>query len=143
MKPFKTGVTLSATVLLFYALCTLVWAALPEPFMNFMQALFHGLDFRRLQTSAPLSWWSAGCGLLARTERGRIGTMKSVPQSGSALDIPMVGRSKIGFVGGLDWTTKRGVMNIGEVAKSSGGKSLPCWRERGQANGHAARRGPE
>ncbi|KVL66654.1 DUF5676 family membrane protein [Burkholderia ubonensis] len=58
MKPFKTGVTLSVTVLLFYALCTLVWAALPEPFMNFMQALFHGLDFRRLQTSAPLSWWS-------------------------------------------------------------------------------------
>lgn len=40
MKPFKTGVTLSATVVLFYVLCTLVWMALPEPFMNFMNALF-------------------------------------------------------------------------------------------------------
>ncbi|KAF7961792.1 hypothetical protein AWV80_29310 [Cupriavidus sp. UYMU48A] len=58
MKPFKTGVTLSATILLFYALCTLVWMALPERFMDFVNALFHGLDFRRLQTGAPLSWWA-------------------------------------------------------------------------------------
>ncbi|RQS56635.1 DUF5676 family membrane protein [Burkholderia sp. Bp8984] len=57
MKPFKTGATLSATVVLFYVLCTLVWMALPGPFMNFMNALFHGLDFRRLQTREPLSWW--------------------------------------------------------------------------------------
>ncbi|AOJ88810.1 hypothetical protein WS87_18910 [Burkholderia sp. MSMB0856] len=57
MKPVKTGVTLSATVVLFYVLCTLVWMALPEPFMNFMNMLFHGLDFRRLQTGEPLSWW--------------------------------------------------------------------------------------
>ncbi len=26
--------------------------------MNFMNALFHGLDFRRLQTDQPFSWWS-------------------------------------------------------------------------------------
>ena len=58
MKSFKTGVTLSATVVLFYALCTLVWLAFPEPFMNFMNALFHGLDFRRLRTDQPFSWWS-------------------------------------------------------------------------------------
>jgi len=58
MKPFKTGATLSATVVLFYALCTLVWLALPESFMNFMNALFHGLDFRRLQTDQGFSWWS-------------------------------------------------------------------------------------
>ncbi|KVR15165.1 hypothetical protein WK13_11150 [Burkholderia ubonensis] len=58
MKPFATGVALSATVVLFYALCTLVWIALPEPFMSFVNALFHGLDFRRLQTGASLSWWS-------------------------------------------------------------------------------------
>ncbi len=49
MKPLKTGMTLSATILLFYALCTLVWIALPEPFIDFVNALFHGLDFRRLQ----------------------------------------------------------------------------------------------
>lgn len=58
MKPFKTGLTLSATVVLFYALCTLVWLAIPEPFMDFVSALFHGLDFRRLETGVPLSWWS-------------------------------------------------------------------------------------
>lgn len=55
MKPFKTGVTPSATVVLFYALCTLVWMIAPEPFMN---SLFHGLDFRRLQTGEQVSWWS-------------------------------------------------------------------------------------
>ncbi|WP_434034909.1 DUF5676 family membrane protein [Cupriavidus sp. a3] len=55
MKPYKTGLTLSATIAIFYALCSLVWLAFPEPFMNFMSALFHGLDFRRLQTGHPLS----------------------------------------------------------------------------------------
>lgn len=58
MKPYKTGLTFSATIVIFYALCSLVWLAFPEPFMNFMNALFHGLDFRRLQTGQPLSWWS-------------------------------------------------------------------------------------
>jgi len=58
MKPLKTGVTLSATVVFFYALCTFIWLAFPEPFINFMNVLFHGLDFRRLQTSQPLTWRS-------------------------------------------------------------------------------------
>lgn len=49
MKSVKTGVMFSATVMLFYALCTLVWFVFPEPFVQFMNALFHGLDFRRLQ----------------------------------------------------------------------------------------------
>ncbi|MBP0630708.1 MULTISPECIES: DUF5676 family membrane protein [unclassified Cupriavidus] len=58
MKPFRTGVTLSATILLFYTLCTVVWLVFPEPFMDFVNALFHGLEFRRLRTGEPLSWWS-------------------------------------------------------------------------------------
>lgn len=58
MKPVKTGVTLSATVVLFYTLCALVWLALPESFMDFVNTLFHGLDFRRLQSGHTLSWWS-------------------------------------------------------------------------------------
>lgn len=49
MKPVKTGVTFAVTVMLFYALCALIWFALPEPFMRFMSQLFHGLDFHRLQ----------------------------------------------------------------------------------------------
>jgi len=59
MNPLKAGAALSATVVLFYVLCTAVWLAIPGPFMNFMNALFHGLDFRRIQTSEPWSWWSA------------------------------------------------------------------------------------
>lgn len=57
MKPIKTGIVLSVTIVLFYISCTLVWVALPEPFMNFVNSLFHGLDFRRLQTGEPFSWW--------------------------------------------------------------------------------------
>ncbi|SOY70934.1 DUF5676 family membrane protein [Cupriavidus taiwanensis] len=57
MKPVKTGAALSITVLLFYLLCTLVWISVPETFMGFMNALFHGLDFRRLETGRAFSWW--------------------------------------------------------------------------------------
>lgn len=49
MKSVKTGVAFSVTVMLFYALCALIWFVFPEPFMQFMNALFHGLDFHRLQ----------------------------------------------------------------------------------------------
>ncbi|ODV43992.1 hypothetical protein AWV79_12670 [Cupriavidus sp. UYMMa02A] len=31
---------------------------MPEPFVDFVNALFHGLDFRRLQIGEPLSRWS-------------------------------------------------------------------------------------
>ncbi|MGC5887500.1 DUF5676 family membrane protein [Ralstonia pseudosolanacearum] len=50
MKPLKTGVTFAITVMLFYALCAIVWFTLPEPFMQFMKALFHGIDFSSLQS---------------------------------------------------------------------------------------------
>ncbi|CAH0444081.1 DUF5676 family membrane protein [Ralstonia pseudosolanacearum] len=50
MKPVKTGVTFAITVMLFYALCAIVWFALPKPFMQFMTALFHGIDFGSLQS---------------------------------------------------------------------------------------------
>ncbi|MDC6177091.1 DUF5676 family membrane protein [Ralstonia solanacearum] len=58
MKPFVTGVTLSATVIIFYTLCTLVWLAAPEPFMDFLGMLFHGVDFKKLQTGHALTWWA-------------------------------------------------------------------------------------
>lgn len=57
MNPVKTGIVLSVTVVLFYLLCTLVWISVPETFMGFMNALFHGLDFSRIQTGRALSWW--------------------------------------------------------------------------------------
>ncbi|MBK4734642.1 DUF5676 family membrane protein [Noviherbaspirillum pedocola] len=58
MKPLRTGLALSATVALFYSLCTLVEVALPNQFMNFMNALFHGLDFSKLVSSEPYHWAS-------------------------------------------------------------------------------------
>jgi hypothetical protein len=51
-----TGIALAVTVALFYALCALVWLAAPGPFMDFMNSLFHGIDFKPLLTSAPFSW---------------------------------------------------------------------------------------
>ncbi|CAJ0696305.1 MULTISPECIES: DUF5676 family membrane protein [Ralstonia] len=50
MKPLRTGATFAFTVMLFYALCAMVWYAFPEPFMQFMTALFHGIDFHTLQS---------------------------------------------------------------------------------------------
>jgi hypothetical protein len=58
MKPLRTGLALSVTVAVFYSLCTLVEVIWPEQFMAFMNALFHGLDFRKLATSEPYRWSS-------------------------------------------------------------------------------------
>lgn len=52
----STGIALAVTVAVFYALCTLVWVAAPEPFLGFMNNLFHGMDFSSLLTAAPFSW---------------------------------------------------------------------------------------
>lgn len=46
--PLKTGIALSATVAIFYGLCTLVWAVAPGQFMSFMNSLSHGMDFSAL-----------------------------------------------------------------------------------------------
>lgn len=51
----RTGLAFATTVALFYALCTLVWLAAPGPFMDFMNSLFHGLDFTPLLTTPGYS----------------------------------------------------------------------------------------
>jgi len=48
------GTALSLTVGVGYVLCTLVFWIWPEMAANFMNALFHGLDFRKLQGGAGL-----------------------------------------------------------------------------------------
>lgn len=58
MKPLHTGLALSATMALFCSLCNLVDATWPDQFMKFMNALFHGLDFRKLMTTEPFTWSS-------------------------------------------------------------------------------------
>ena len=47
----RFGTALAATVGIGYAACALVFAVFPEAAANFMNALFHGLDFRMLQST--------------------------------------------------------------------------------------------
>ena len=47
----RTGGAFAATVGIGYTACALAFWAWPELAMNFMNALFHGLDFRKLQVS--------------------------------------------------------------------------------------------
>ena len=62
MKPssaIRTGTALAATVGVGYSACALVFWAWPEMAAAFMNALFHGLDFRKLQGGAtPFSFGS-------------------------------------------------------------------------------------
>ena len=93
MKPINTGIALSVTVMVFYTLCTLAEVLWPAQFMEFMNALFHGLDFRKLSASAPLSWASFGGALfimgawtfVAGTFFGWIHNMLSVNRIRSAV----------------------------------------------------------
>ena len=52
LNPWRTGTALAVTVVLAYALCAAIFALLPDASVTFMNALFHGLDFRKLQPAA-------------------------------------------------------------------------------------------
>ena len=56
VSPWRTGSALAITVGLFYALCTLAWVVAPGPFLNFMNNLFHGMDFSGLVQPYPFAW---------------------------------------------------------------------------------------
>ena len=49
-----TGVALAVTFGIGYGACTLVFWLWPEAAVTFMNGLFHGLDFHRLQSGATL-----------------------------------------------------------------------------------------
>lgn len=50
----NTGAALAATVAIAYAACTLVFWLWPDAAASFMNGLFHGLDFRKLQSGSVL-----------------------------------------------------------------------------------------
>jgi hypothetical protein len=52
----RTGIALAVTVGVFYALCALVWALAPGPFLGFMNNLFHGMDFSSMVQPRPFAW---------------------------------------------------------------------------------------
>ncbi|MDP3607080.1 MAG: DUF5676 family membrane protein [Polaromonas sp.] len=56
MMPLPTGIALAVTVGVFYALCALVWALAPGPFLGFMNNLFHGMDFSNMVRPRPFGW---------------------------------------------------------------------------------------
>lgn len=55
LNPWKFGVVLSLAVGFNYIVCTIIWRVWTEPSIDFLNALFHGLDFHELQTDAPFS----------------------------------------------------------------------------------------
>ncbi len=55
----RTGIALAVTVGVGYAACSLVFWLWPEASAHFMNALFHGLDFRKLQSGAELFHYDA------------------------------------------------------------------------------------
>jgi hypothetical protein len=56
MTPLRTGIALAVTIGVFYSLCTLVWVLAPGPFLNFMNNLFHGMDFTSMVQPRPFAW---------------------------------------------------------------------------------------
>lgn len=52
--PLRTGVAFSITVGVGYAACAAVFWLWPEAAVIFTNALFHGLDFRKLQSGPAL-----------------------------------------------------------------------------------------
>jgi uncharacterized protein DUF5676 len=50
----RSGTAFAATVAVGYALCTLVFWIWPEAAVQWMNGLFHGLDFRKLQGGTAL-----------------------------------------------------------------------------------------
>ena len=56
MMALRTGISLAITVALFYALCTALWVLAPGPLLNFMNNLFHGMDFSPMVQSRPFEW---------------------------------------------------------------------------------------
>ena len=53
-NPLRTGIALSATVGFAYAACSLFFWLWPEAGVTMANALFHGLDFRKLQSGPAL-----------------------------------------------------------------------------------------
>ena len=53
--PWRTGITLAVTLAIMYSGCALAYALMPERGMDFLNALFHGLDFRKLGSPMPFT----------------------------------------------------------------------------------------
>ncbi|ASW03723.1 MULTISPECIES: DUF5676 family membrane protein [Burkholderiaceae] len=56
MKPYwKTGVVLALTLAVGYTVCAVLYAAWPSLGIDFLNAMFHGLDFHKIDTGEPFT----------------------------------------------------------------------------------------
>ena len=87
VNPVRTGKALAVTVGIGYTACTLVFWLWPDAAAYFMNALFHGLDFRKLQSGplpfnfgaflyalVPLMAWAFALGAIYAWVLGRFGS---------------------------------------------------------------------
>jgi len=68
--PWKTGVALALTLATTYSICALLYALWPDAGIDFLNALFHGLDFRKLLSPQPFGFWMFLYPLLVMTVWG-------------------------------------------------------------------------
>lgn len=55
LNPWTFGAVLSITVVVSYILCALFWYSFTGPSIEFLNALFHGMDFRKIYPAAPFA----------------------------------------------------------------------------------------
>ena len=55
LNPWIFGMVVSITVVVMYIVCTLFWLAFTESSINFLNTLFHGMDFRKIYGTAAIS----------------------------------------------------------------------------------------
>lgn len=55
LNPWKFGAVLSLTVSINYVLCAFFFLAFPQPSIDFLNALFHGIDFHRIYVGMAFS----------------------------------------------------------------------------------------
>jgi len=51
LPPVVLGGALALTIVIMYSLCAVAWAVWHEASLDFLNALFHGLDFRKIQAA--------------------------------------------------------------------------------------------
>lgn len=55
LNPWIFGMVIAITAVISYTLCTLFWFALTEQSLDFLNTLFHGMDFRNIYAAAEFS----------------------------------------------------------------------------------------
>jgi hypothetical protein len=67
LAPWRFGAAFALTVVAGYAACTAIWLMFTDPSIVFLNALFHGTDFRRLYVGGTFSMagWAFALAVLA------------------------------------------------------------------------------